>query len=265
MAMLELQSKKVASGVIRAVQALLYTMFLALGMAVGSAIYGAMDSHATSATRCHGAAQLPTYYRFIGATCFSLALSVTMQIKWKQYVQYLLHHLHLNSLEAYKKTSNLNLRCPIAVVIALLGFVVNYLGSLAFPQTPQIFNVIASFFIGVCGNLYARLGHGLAVGIIMPALTIQVPSALAASAALLSGLSDANAIHNTTVFNGVGVQVNNGTSQVDPVYHASIDQVVYTVGISIAELGLAIAIGLALANMAVYPLGLKKRGGLFGH
>lgn len=84
MAMLELQSKKVASGVIRAAQAFLYTMFLALGMAVGSAIYGVLDSHATSSTRCHGAAQLPTYYRFIGATCFSLALSVTMQIKWKQ-------------------------------------------------------------------------------------------------------------------------------------------------------------------------------------
>lgn len=51
----------------------------------------------------------------------------------------------------------------------------------------------------------------------------------------------------------------------DPTYHASVDQVVYTVGISIAELGIAIAVGLFLANMVVYPLGLKKRGGLFGH
>ncbi|KAH6669785.1 hypothetical protein B0J14DRAFT_516589 [Halenospora varia] len=239
MAMLELQSKKVASGAIRVVQAFLYTMFLALGIAVGTALYGILDPNASSATRCPGATLLPVYYRFIGATCFSLALSVTMQVKWRQ--------------------------CPLAVAIALLGFAVNYLGSLAFPRTPQVFNVIASFAIGVCGNLYARFGNGLTVGIVMPALTIQVPSAFAASAALLSGLNAANNIHNATEFNANGAPINNGTSQVDPVYHASLDRVVYTVGISMIELGVAIAIGLFLANMAVYPFGAKKRGGLYGH
>ncbi|KAL2065974.1 hypothetical protein VTL71DRAFT_2045 [Oculimacula yallundae] len=239
MAMLELQSKKVASGAIRAAQAFLYTMFLALGMAVGAALYGTIDRNAVNSTRCAGAMDLPVYYRFIGATCFSLALSTTMQIKWRE--------------------------CPFAVVFALLGFAVNYLGSLAFPRTPQIFNVIASFVIGVCGNLYARVGRGLAVGIIMPALTIQVPSALSASAALLAGLDDANVIHNITdTFTNNG-GFHNGTSQVDKTYHPNIDQVVYTVGMSITELAIAITIGLFLANMAVYPMGVKRRGGVFGH
>jgi uncharacterized membrane protein YjjB (DUF3815 family) len=239
MAMLELQGKKVVSGAIRIVQAFLYTIFLALGIAIGTALYGILDRNATSATRCQGASLLPVYYRFVGATCFSLALAVTMQIKWKQ--------------------------CPLAVLISLMGFTVNFLGSLAFPRTPQVFNVIASFAIGVCGNLYARFGNGLTVGIVMPALTIQVPSAFAASAALLSGLNAAEIIHNSTDFDRNGVPINNGTSQVDPVYHASIDRVIYTVGLSMIELGVAITIGLFLSSMLVYPSGNKKRSGLFGH
>lgn len=49
---LELQSKNVIAGSIRIFYALIYSLFLGFGVSIGTALYGAIDRNATSASNC---------------------------------------------------------------------------------------------------------------------------------------------------------------------------------------------------------------------
>lgn len=99
---------------------------------------------------------------------------------------------------------------PVMVVIAFAGYVVNYFSAMKFPSSAQIANTFGALTVGVLGNLYSRLHHGVAAAALLPAIFVQVPSGLAASGSLLSGLSTADQITNSTSkLNGT---VNNGTS-----------------------------------------------------
>lgn len=69
--------------------------------------------------------------------------------------------------------------------------------------------------MGVLGNLYSRLRHGVAAAALLPAIFVQVPSGLAASGSLLAGLSTADQITNTTTYsNGTAKLSGNLTSTV---------------------------------------------------
>lgn len=166
-------------GSIRMVYAIIYSLFLGFGITVGTALYGLMDPHATSATTC--ANPIPTYYRFFFVPLFTMCLAFVNQAKWRQ--------------------------MPAMVVIAFAGYVVNFFSSPKFHASPQIANTLGAFTVGVLANLYSRLRHGVAAAALLPAIFVQVPSGLAATGSLLSGLSAANEINNST-------EVVNGTSTV---------------------------------------------------
>lgn len=59
---LELQSKSMVAGSVRMVYAIIYSLFLGFGITIGTAIYGLLDSNATSATTC--ANPLGQYYKW---------------------------------------------------------------------------------------------------------------------------------------------------------------------------------------------------------
>ncbi|KAI1451923.1 DUF1212-domain-containing protein [Annulohypoxylon moriforme] len=176
---LELQSRALVPGSIRMVYAIIYSLFLGFGITVGTALYGLMDPKATSATTCLN--PIPTYYRFLFVPLFTMCLAFVNQAKWKQ--------------------------MPVMVVIAFAGHVVNFFSSPKFAASPQIANTLGAFTVGVLANLYSRLRHGVAAAALLPAIFVQVPSGLAATGSLLSGLSTANELNNST-------EVVNGTSTV---------------------------------------------------
>lgn len=97
---------------------------------------------------------------------------------------------------------------PVMVVIAFAGYVVNYFSAMKFPSSAQISNTFGALTVGVLGNLYSRMHHGVAAAALLPAIFVQVPSGLAASGSLLAGLSTADQITNSTSANGN----RNGTS-----------------------------------------------------
>lgn len=157
------------------VYAIIYSLFLGFGITVGTALYGLMDPNATSATTCPN--PIPTYYRFFFVPIFTLCLAFVNQAKWKQ--------------------------MPVMVVIAFAGYIVNFFSSPKFAASPQIANTLGAFTVGVLANLYSRLRHGVAAAALLPAIFVQVPSGLAATGSLLSGLSTANELNNATgVING---------------------------------------------------------------
>lgn len=67
--------------------------------------------------------------------------------------------------------------------------------------------------MGILGNAYSRIYHGVAVIALLPAIFVQVPSGIAASGSLIQGLSSAETLNkNSTYANGTSRVT--GTNQV---------------------------------------------------
>jgi uncharacterized membrane protein YjjB (DUF3815 family) len=200
---LELQSRSMVAGSVRMVYAIIYSLFLGFGITVGTAIYGLIDENATSATTCSNT--MNQYYRFFFVPAFAMCLAVINQAKWKQ--------------------------TPIMILIAMAGYVVNFFSAKKFPSNAQISNTLGAFAVGSLGNLHSRLRHGVAAAAMLPAIFVQVPSGLAASGSLLAGLSQADAITNTTTYAN-GTSKISSTSSVTVTSSTDLNSIVFNVGYS---------------------------------
>ncbi|KAK8004123.1 hypothetical protein PG989_003842 [Apiospora arundinis] len=226
-AALELQSRAIVSGSIRMVHAMLYSLVLGFGITVGVTIYGAMDPNAISSTQCQN--PLNWRWNFLFVPLFALCLSVANQAKYKQ--------------------------MPVMVVVSVAGYTVNYFSGLRFKAAPQISNMLGSFTVGILANGYSRLRHGVAAAFLLPSIFVQVPSGLAATGSILSGLSTANQITNST-------QVVNGTMTVPVTQPNDLQNIVFNVAASMIQIAVGITVGLFLAALCIWPMG-KRRSGLF--
>ncbi|KAL8794241.1 MAG: hypothetical protein Q9195_003195 [Heterodermia aff. obscurata] len=168
---LELQSRSIVAGSVRMVYAVIYSLFLGFGITIGTSFYGGISSRATSDIVCR--TQNPPWYPFIFVPPFTLCLIVINQGKFKQ--------------------------MPVMLFIAFTGYVVNHFSAARFKSNAQVANTLGAVAVGVLGNLYSRLRHGLAAAALLPAIFVQVPSGLAASGSLVSGVTSANQITNQTV------------------------------------------------------------------
>jgi uncharacterized membrane protein YjjB (DUF3815 family) len=136
------------------------------------------------------------YYRFFFVPIFTLCLCIINQAKWKQ--------------------------IPVMLAIAFIGYIVNFFSAKKFPSSAQISNTLGALAVGVLGNLYSRMRHGLAAAALLPAIFVQVPSGLAASGSLLAGLSSADQLTNSSTYPNGTAKVD-GTSSVSSIYyHAAV-------------------------------------------
>ncbi|KAK5129657.1 hypothetical protein LTR08_002982 [Meristemomyces frigidus] len=288
-ASLELQSRSIVAGSIRMVYAIIYSLFLGFGITIGTAIYGIMDSNATSATSCSNPLAEPYFFPFVPA--FAMCLIIINQAKWKQ--------------------------APVMLVIAFVGYLVNFFSSKRFAGNTQVSNTLGALAIGVMANMYSRVGsrlenyaldvwedrlrhywktvkrrilrtrnkskgsskaleegtahdaesiyvrktrrvgYGLAAAAMLPAIFVQVPSGLAVSGSLVSGLASANQIagnatNGTTVVNSTTIALSS----------EGLNSIAFNVGYSVIQVAIGITVGLFLSAIVVYPLG-KRRSGLF--
>ncbi|KAI1269423.1 DUF1212-domain-containing protein [Xylariaceae sp. FL1019] len=238
-AALELQSRALVPGSIRLVYAIIYSLFLGFGITVGITLYGLIDPNATSDTECINP-MLDTdsdsktkYVAFVFVPIFTVCLAIVNQAHWKQ--------------------------MPVMVVISFAGYIVNFWSSPVFEACPQIANTLGAFTVGILANLYSRIRHGVAVAALLPAIFVQVPSGLAASGSLLSGLNAANAItHSNDTINGTTTGTTASTSTVSD----DANNVVYNVAGSMIQIAIGITLGLFLSTLLIYPFG-KRRSGLW--
>ena len=283
-ASLELQSRSLVAGSVRMVYAIIYSLFLGYGITIGSTIYGIMDDNASSETTCPD--PLPAKWNFLFVPIFALCLTIINQAKWKQ--------------------------APAMIIIALIGYVVNFFSSRRFVGNTQISNTLGALAIGVLANTYARMagpvencildrwegnlrfkwrrirrafspskvkvkdekdvedgtkpddasgyqpqirkvGYGLAVASMLPAIFVQVPSGLAANGSLVAGIASANQI----VSGGKG-----GTTTASTGSDSVTNSIAFTVSYSVVQVAIGITVGLFLSAIVVYPFG-KRRSGLF--
>ncbi|EEB09733.1 DUF1212 family protein [Schizosaccharomyces japonicus yFS275] len=218
---LELQSKNIVAGSVRMFYAIIYSLFLSFGIAIGSALYGWMDHNATMDVHCPASSQLDAKWRILFVPLFTLCLLMINQARPAQW--------------------------PVATFISCAGYAVNYFSSLHFGST-QIANAIGAFAIGCLGNIYSRLGKGLAFAAVLPAIFVQVPSGLAAQGGLSAGLQVASLATNSTT----STSSSSSTSQYSSLLF----------GLAMVQLAIGISVGLFASAMVIYPFG-KRRSGLF--
>jgi uncharacterized membrane protein YjjB (DUF3815 family) len=95
----------------------------------------------------------------------------------------------------------------------------------------------------------------MAAAAMLPAIFVQVPSGLAVSGSLVSGITSADQI----VSNATGTTVVSSGSDT-----SSLNTSAFNVGYSVIQVAIGITVGLFLSALIVYPFGKKRsRSGLF--
>lgn len=215
---LELQSRNIVAGSVRMFYAIIYSLFLGFGITLGAAIYGWIDKNATSETQCPHT--LDPLWRILFVPMFTVTLALVNQAHWRQ--------------------------IPIMIGISGTGYVVTYFSTRRLANAAELTSALGALVIGVLGNVYSRLGRGLAFAAMLPAIFVQVPSGVASQGSLVAGIDNANSIvansSTTTTDNSMGSVAN--------------------LGITMVQVSIGITVGLFVATLLIYPFG-KKRSGLF--
>lgn len=101
-----------------------------------------------------------------------------------------------------------------------------------------------------------KIGYGLAAAAMLPAIFVQVPSGLAVSGSLLSGVASADQITRNETLSADGQTFTQGTQTAD------LNSTAFNVLFSVIQVAISISVGLSLSALIVYPFG-KRRSGLF--
>lgn len=230
---LELQSHQIIAGSVRMVYTIIYSLFLGYGVTIGTTIYGLMDHNATTESTCYHPQKIGApnvygngyiqHFPFVVAFCFFAGL--VNQAKLRQ--------------------------TPTIMIFGLAGYVTNYFCSKRLGVSTGLANTVGAFTLGTCGNLYSRIWHGHAATAIMPGIFTIVSSGLAATGAIISGLSYSEAIDkgNVRLLNSVNANSNPNSSLTG-------------LGLGMVEVAIAVSVGLFISAVVVYPYG-KQRSGLF--
>lgn len=290
-ASLELQSRSIVAGSIRMVYAIIYSLFLGFGITIGTSIYGILDKDATSATSCVGPLKEPYFFPFVPG--FAMTLIIINQAKWKQapvmliiaFVGYLVNYFSSKRFAGNTQVSstlgalaigvlaNLYSRVGARIENKLLdiwedtlrhywkGFKRRVLRIRTRASKRKSAKALEEGSMHDGESLYVRqtrrVGYGLAAAAMLPAIFVQVPSGLAVSGSLISGITSANQIAGNAT-NGTTV-VNSTTLALDT---QGLNSIAFNVGYSVVQVAIGITVGLFLSAIVVYPLG-KKRSGLF--
>lgn len=220
---LELQSHQMNAGSIRMVFTIIYSLFLGYGVTVGTTIYGLMDRHATLESTCSGQEIWGSEYaqRFPFVALFCLFAALINQSKAKQ--------------------------LPVTITMGLCGYIANYFSTKKLGAN-QVANTIGAFTIGLLANLYSRVWHGHAAAAIIPGIFTLVPSGLASSGSIISGLEYANAVSTGNI-----TSISSG---------ATSNSSLTSLGYGMIQTAIGISVGLFVSALIVYPHG-KKRSGIF--
>ncbi|KAJ5150373.1 hypothetical protein N7492_009739 [Penicillium capsulatum] len=224
---LELQAHQIVAGSVHMVYAIIDSLFLGYGLAVGITLYGFLDSNASSELACYdrdiyGPVNV---WKFPCVAIYAALLALANQGKWKQ--------------------------LPVMVFIALTGYITNSFSTAKLGSQSEVANTVGALTVGVLGNLYSRVWHEAAATVVLPGVFVLVASGLASSGSLLSGLQCANEVRHNLQTSG------NRTEQT-----ASSDISVSGIGFGMVQVAIGTTVGLFMATLVVYPYG-KKRTGIF--
>ncbi|CAN6641353.1 hypothetical protein TRVA0_018S02212 [Trichomonascus vanleenenianus] len=232
---LELQSKNIVPGSIRMFYAIVYSIFLGFGITLGAAIYGWIDSNATSEITCRR--EVNQWYLFLLVPAFTAFLAAVNQATLRQ--------------------------MPIMVIIGSAGYAVTYFVQKRVSNSSEFTTAIGAFVIGILGNVYSRVGHGLAFAAMLPGIFVQLPGGVAAQGSLVAGIKTADLLvgNLTKHRNGTTTTAIAAATSTAEAISAQQNNAM-SLGLTMIQVCVGITVGLFVATLVIYPFG-KKRSGLF--
>ena len=163
---LELSSRNIISGSVRLCYALIYSLFLGFGLAIGAEVY----------TKIRGIKQV------VGSDDYSCSASHDPSLWWRatpsawcgacisySTVEDRRSHMSSAFLTVPMFSLFLSLRnhaplwrreLPLLVLISCCGWVTNHFTGLAFPGQADISSAVGAFAVGIIANLYGRIWKG---------------------------------------------------------------------------------------------------------
>lgn len=260
---LELASKNMIAGSVRMVYAIIYSLFLGFGIAIGSDVYFLLDPAARKTmyvpldtqTEVSGTfiadnstmmAPWSGTFSFHNGTANTLSvgtINCERQPDWPWYQQPMTPWLNflfvplfsillcLNNLQPWK-TKEL----PVMIIIACVGYVANMTANHFIFSRSDVVSAIGSFVIGILGNAYSRIFRGTAFTAMAVAVLFLVPSGMA----MAGGLA-------MTYKGSDGDLYSNGLS----------------IGFRMVQVAIGITVGLFGSGLVVYSFGRRKGAALF--
>ncbi|WVQ96347.1 hypothetical protein IAU59_003452 [Kwoniella sp. CBS 9459] len=273
MGALELGSKNIVAGAIRLVWAVVYTLFLSLGLGIGSEIWDSFGPSQPSETSSAPPSMATIEGSFTsnntywdqtfnnGTFTFTNGSSSTEQAtnvacyrnpEWTQwwYTEpsdwwlFLLVPLFAFSLAVWFRADYRSMDMLVMVIVACAGYVVNFFLTDQIDQS-NVVSAVSAFTLGILGNLYSRLGGGSAFPSMVVGILLLVPNAIAAAGGLSASSSGSSSQDDASNVSG-----SSSSSEINAAVVVSIRMV---------QVGIGLAIGLFAAAAVVYPFGKKRR------
>ncbi|KAL4061818.1 hypothetical protein V8B97DRAFT_648494 [Scleroderma yunnanense] len=224
---LELCSRSLVAGAVRLCFALMYSLFLGFGLAIGAEVYSKLVGKAIvgptdyACVVSHDPAgpwwqRTPSlWWAFLTVPTFSLFLSMRLMAPW------------------WKQ------ELPILIAISCVGWVTNHFVGLKFPNQSDISAAVGAFAVGFVSNLYGRFFHGNAFVVMITGILFQVPSGLG-NGGLLNFVSDQTSGSSSSYLSG------------------------FRTGLQLISVALGLTVGLGISLVMVHPVQSRRRaGGLF--
>ncbi|KAF7730798.1 hypothetical protein EC973_001316 [Apophysomyces ossiformis] len=168
-AIVELVSRQLVSGIVRMVYAILYSFLLGYGVSMGRELYGTIDpvllQQQGQSTACKNASKAGTcitvenqWYYFMTVPLFAVAYCVYLRARPP--------------------------RWPIMIFVSICGFVTNWALACHASAPAQVLQVVPSFAVGLIGNLLTKFTGKMSFDAVLLAIFYLTPGSLGLKAAL---------------------------------------------------------------------------------
>ncbi|KAJ7482684.1 hypothetical protein FB451DRAFT_1029898 [Mycena latifolia] len=224
---LEIMSRNIVAGSVRMCYAVVYSLFLGFGLAMGAEAFEKMTSMTIvgstdyTCSISHDAAgpwyqRTPSlYWAFLTVPMYSLFLSMRNHAPWRSREMLLL------------------------IGIACIGWVTNHFTGTKFANQSDISAAVGAFAVGVVANVYARFFSGNAFVIMITGILFQVPSGLG-NGGLLTYASEKTSGSSTSYLSG------------------------FQTALQLISVAIGLTVGLGLSLALVHPIQSRRRaGGVF--
>ncbi|KAI0280636.1 hypothetical protein BGY98DRAFT_1088820 [Russula aff. rugulosa BPL654] len=221
---LELSSRNIVAGAVRLCYALMYSLFLGFGLAIGAEFYEKMTGLpifgpedylcASSHSNAPWYRKTPSqYWAFLTVPMYSLFLSLRNQAPW------------------YRK------ELAVLVAIACVGWVTNHFVGTRFPNQSEISAAVGSCIRrGVIANIYGRFFRGNAFAVMITGILFQLPSGLGSGGLLHFASQQASGSSSSTSYL-TGFQV----------------------ALQLISVSVGLTVGLSISLVLVFPIQSRKR------
>ncbi|KAL1741632.1 hypothetical protein HDZ31DRAFT_45008 [Schizophyllum fasciatum] len=221
---LELMSRNIISGSVRLCYAVVYSLFLGFGLAMGAEAYEKITGQSIDTTEDYTCVNShdPTgpwyqknvsmWWAFLTVPLYSVFLSLRNHAAW-------------NTKEL-----------PVLVAISCIGWVTNHFTATKFVNQNDISAAVGAFAVGVVANVYARFFSGNAFVVMITGILFQLPSGLG-NGGLLSFAEKQISGSSTSYLSG------------------------FQTALQLISVSIGLSVGLGIALFIVHPIQSRRRGG----